>query len=207
MSRPATRIATGLALLALAVVCALLARGVDQAGREWEALQAFGQGVPSATADPGTLAVAGERLLGVHARTELLRAWRDYRLGLANVIPGTTYPQTQARWNAIAAVTRLRSSLEPRDRAAADVLLGRVYAAAAAASGPTTQRVALRDSAIAAMRRAVLGDPSSAEAKHDLETLLAEAGAAGARSQGSARRPADGKPAAVPRAGVEGSGY
>jgi len=208
MSRGATiRVVAGMLLLVVAVVAVLLARGIDQAGREAGALRVVPE-VPVAPPEPGVLQLAGERVLGVRAANDLQRAYRAYRAGLADVIPGTTHPQTQARWNLIAAVTRLRPSLGERDRAAADVVLGRVYAAAAAAAGPTTQRVALRDSAIASFRRAVLGDPSNAVAKHDLELLLAEAGAAEARARsGSGRRTSDGKPAIVPRSEVEGSGY
>jgi hypothetical protein len=203
----ATRVAAGVLLLGLAVVALLLAHGVDQAGRELQALHAAPVASTPAV-EPGVLQEAGERLLGGHARSELLRAYRSYRAGLADVIPGTTHPQTQARWNAIAAITRLRPSLDAADRAAADVVLGRVYASAAVGAGPTTQRAAMRDSAIAAFRRAVLGDTSNAAAKHDLELLLAEAGAAEARARStSGRRTSDGKPAAVPRSEVEGSGY
>jgi hypothetical protein len=127
---------------------------------------------------------------------------------MEDVIPGTTHPQTQARWDLVAAVEHARPSLGAADRAAADVVLARTLAAAAAVAGPTTQRAALRDRAIVVLRRALADDPSNAPAKHQLELLLAETAAAEARSRSSTgRQTSDGKPAAVPRSEVEGSGY
>jgi hypothetical protein len=196
----------GVVLLALALGVLLLARGVSDAASSAEAWR---HGTPpAAVAAPGRLQTAGERLLGIEARSDLQRAYTAYRVGLADVIPGTTYPQTQARWNALRTVGRLRASLPEGDRAAADLLLGRVYAETAAAAGPTTQRQTLRDDAIAALRRAALEDPAGAEPKHDLEVLLAAAGAARARrDRSSGRTPSNGRPAASPHAESAGSGY
>ena len=54
----------------------------------------------------------------------------------------------------------------------------------AVAAGPGNQRKTLRENAIGAFRRAVVTDPSNAEAKHALELLLAEASDAAARARG-----------------------
>jgi hypothetical protein len=206
-----TRITAGAALLALAVVTGSLAHGVGQAGDGVGTLQAAWQRgtVPDAPAPVGRLQASGERLLGIAARNDVLRAYARYRAGLAEVIPGTLYPQTQARWDAIAALSRLRENVDdPPDRASVDLVLGRIQAAAAAAAGPTTQRKTLRDNAITSFRHAVREDPSNADAKHDLEVLLAQAGAVETRTQRSGRAPAaNGKPASSPRSQVEGSGY
>jgi hypothetical protein len=206
-----TRIAAGAALIVLAIVTALLAHGVAVAERETDTLQARWERetMPEVPAPVGRLQAAGERMLGVATRNDVLRAYDRYRAGLADVIPGTLYPQTQARWDALATLGRLRDDLhDPRDRAATDVVIGRIQAAAAIASGPTTQRKALQDNAIASFRRAVHEDPANADAKHDLEVLLAQAGAVETRTQRSGRAPAtNGRPASSPRSQVEGSGY
>ncbi len=209
--RSLVRPAAGVVLIVVAVGAALLTRGVAQAERAHRDTQAAWQpgSAPKAPPPASWLQTAGERMLGTRARSELQRAYIAYRAGLADVIPGTTYPQTQARWQAIAAIDRIRGSLgSDRDRASADAMLGRVLAESATAAGPTTQRQTLHDNAIAALRSAVLGDPASAASKHDLEVLLAEAGEAKSHTRGNSAqdRPGD-KLAVAPRAQAAGSGY
>ena len=94
----ALRAAAGVALLVVAVALALLARGIDEAARAFDDTSAAWQrgAAPASAARPGALQALGERVLGIEARADLQRAHRDYLLGLADVIPGTTYPQTQA---------------------------------------------------------------------------------------------------------------
>ena len=41
----------------------------------------------------------------------MLRTYQAYRAGLADVIEGTAYPQTRARFEAIKELERLRASL------------------------------------------------------------------------------------------------
>ncbi len=205
------RLAAGTLLLVVAVGAALVAQGVAQAERAARDTRAAWQPgtAPKPPASRGRLQTAGELLLGISARSDLQRAYIAYRAGLADVIPGTMYPQTQARWQAIATIGRIRGSLgSDRDRASADAVVGRVLAESAAAAGPTTQRRTLRDNAITALRRAVLGDPASAASKHDLEVLLAEPGEAKSHARGNSQqdRPG-GRLAVAPRAQAPGSGY
>ena len=185
----ATRAIAGLLLIVLAFGAAVLSRDVDRAGREFRGLQAA-QRSPAGEAPEtaGRLQEAAESLLGIRAQSEVMRAYIDYRARLASVIQGTVYPQTQARWNAITTLGRLRPSLgSAHDRAAVDVALGLVLASSAAASGPTTQRQALQRNAIAAFRRGVLEDPANVQAKYDLEVLLA--GLAAAEAERETRAP------------------
>ncbi len=208
---PLVRLTAGVLLIVVAVGAAMLARGVAQAERADRDTRAAWQPgtAPRPPAPPGWLQTAGERGLGISARSELQRAYIAYRAGLADVIPGTMYPQTQARYQVIAAIGRIRGSLRSdRDRASADAVLGRVFAESATAAGPTTQRRALRDNAVRALRRAVLGDPTSAASKHDLEVLLAEPGEARSHARGNSQqdRPG-GRLAVAPRAQAPGSGY
>jgi hypothetical protein len=101
----------------------------------------------------------------------VLRTYQDYRAGLADVIPGTVYPQTRARFEAVKELRRLRSSLGSRhDRAAVDVVLGTIYAASADDSGE--QRAVQTRHAIDRFRQAAVADPENATAKLDLEVML-----------------------------------
>ncbi len=85
----------------------------------------------------------GESLLGIRARSDVLRTYQDYRAGLADVIQGTTYPQTRARFEAIQTLERLRASLRSgRDRASADIVLGVVLTDAASERGPAARGTA-----------------------------------------------------------------
>jgi hypothetical protein len=208
----AGRVGAGLLALALAVAAALLARGVAEAARETNGLQAHWQrGLAAQEQEPpGRLQSAAERLLGVRARNELVRAYLDYRQALASVIEGTLYPQTQARWNAISAIGRLRGSLATaQDRSAADTTLGAVYASSATASGPGRQRQGLLRDAIRAFTRAVVEDPDNAKAKHDLEVLLAAAAQAqaAARKRNLGRQDQERRPTPSPHAQPVGTGY
>jgi hypothetical protein len=210
--RLATRAATGVILIALACGAAVLSRGVDEAAREFQSIQADWQRglVTPAPAPPGGVQEVAESLLGIQARSDVMRAYLEYRIRLASVIQGTLYPQTQARWNAISTIGKLRRSLTTaHDRAAVDVTLGLVLASTAVAAGPTTQREALQRNAVAAFRRGVLEDPANAEAKYDLEALLAGMAAAEsrARSTSSGQRGPEGKPTSTPQTQPEGSGY
>jgi hypothetical protein len=202
----------GIVLLVAALAAALLARGVADAASGYRETQARWQSglAPYPPERPGSVQAAAEHLLGVRAQSELMRAYLDYRVRLADVIEGTQYPQTQARWNAISAIDRLRPSLASRrDRAAADVVLGVVYAASATASGPGQQRQTLVRYAVDALTRAVLTDPANADAKHNLEVILAAAAAAEAESRrrNAGREPQKGKPTPTPHAQPAGTGY
>jgi hypothetical protein len=164
--------ALGIVLLALAVACLAAARGTATAATTFRESQAHWQrGVkPTELATPGLAQRSGEALLGIGVRSDVLRAYARYRAGLADVIPGTTHPQTRARYEAIETLRGLRPSLRDRDRAAVDVVLGVVLADSAAGAGQ--QRQAQLDGALAALAQAVAEDPSNLTAKLDLEVLL-----------------------------------
>ena len=181
--RPALRVALGLLLLALAAGAVFLARGTVDAADAFRGHQAEWQrGLePVPPAAPGVAQRAGETMLGIAARSDVLRAYGKYRAGLADVIEGTSYPQARARFEAIETLERLRASLRSgRDRASADVVLGVVMADAARSVGP--QRETQLRNALAAFARAVREDPANATAKLDLEVLL-QATAPSAKSQ------------------------
>ncbi len=189
---PSLRVALGLLLLALAAGSVFLARGTaDAAGAFREHQAEWQRGLePQPTASPGVAQRAGETILGIGARSDVLRAYQNYRAGLADVIEGTAYPQTRARFEAIETLERLRASLRSgSDRARADIALGVILTDAAAGAGP--QRETLQRNALAAFARAVREDPANATAKLDLEVLL-QATAPRAKSQarpsGSATR-------------------
>jgi hypothetical protein len=172
MSRPWLRLLVGVLALMLAVVTATLARGTADAASGFRARQAVWQRsvVPAKADPPGPAASAGEEILGIRARSQALRAYQDYRAGLADVIPGTTYPQARARFEIVQRLSRLRASLGPADRASVDVVLGVVLADGSAGAGE--QRQKQLDLALAAFERATRGDPQNATAKLDLEVLL-----------------------------------
>jgi len=174
MSRRAlVRAAVGVLLLALAVAAVAVARGTADAATAFRDSQAvWQQGTkPVPVGSPGLTQRIGETLLGIRVRSEVLRAYARYRAGLADVIPGTTDPQTRARFEAIETLRGLRASVgDERDRAAVDVFLGVVLAGSASGAGP--QRQAQLDSALAAITRAAAEDPFNATAKLDLEVLL-----------------------------------
>ena len=133
------RVALGMLLLVLAAGAVFLARGTADAAAAFREQQAEWQRglVPAPAASPGPAQRAGEAMLGIGARSDVLRAYRDYRAGLANVIPGTTYPQTRARFEAIKTLERLRASLaSDEDRSSADVVLGVILTDAASSAGP-----------------------------------------------------------------------
>jgi hypothetical protein len=162
----------GVVALALAVVTATLARGTADAATRFRERHAVWQRstVPGKSHVPGAATRAGEALLGIRTRSEVLRAYQDYRAGLADVIPGTTYPQARARFEVVQRLSRLRTSLDPADRASVDVVLGVVLADGSAGAGQ--QRQKQLELALAAFGRAARGDPADATAKLDLEILL-----------------------------------
>lgn len=218
MRRRATvRVAAGLVLLVLALGLAFVAHGVAEARSAFGHLQAQWQrGLAEAPATaPGRAQRVGEALLGIGARSDLLRAYQDYRAGTADVIPGTVYPQTRARWEAIGRLRNLTKALSTsEDRASANVVLGAIFAAGVATPGE--QRAVETNEAIAAFTRAVLEDPANATAKLDLEVELrteldrerASARARAGSSSASRRRQRQQDPRgpAIP-AQAEGSGY
>ena len=170
---PSVRVALGTLLLALAVAFVFLARGTADAAKAFRAGQAEWQRgtAPAPAVAPGPVQRAGEKVLGIGARSDVQRAYQNYRAGLANVIEGTTYPQTRARFDAIETLERVRRSLRNGpDRASVDVVLGVILTDAASSAGP--QREAEQRKALAAFTRAVREDPASATAKLDLEILL-----------------------------------
>lgn len=201
-------------LLALAAGSVFLARGTADAASAFRALQAEWQrGLEAGpAASPGPAQRAGESVLGIRARSEVLRAYQNYRVGLAEVIEGTAYPQTRARFEVIETLERLRPSLRSgRDRASVDVVLGVVLADAARSAGP--QRETQQRNALEAFARAVREDPANATAKLDLEVLL-QATSPRAKSQarpsGSAsrRRQGDENPRnPTAPAAAEGEGF
>jgi hypothetical protein len=165
--------ALGALLLALAVGALAAAHGTaDAAGSYRDGRAQWQRGTRAAVPPaPGRVQRLGESLLGIADRSDLQRIYARYRAGLADVIPGTTYPQTRARYEAIESLRSLRGSLDDgHDRAAADVLLGTVLAESA--SGAGEQRRAQLDGAVAALARAAAEDPTGATAKQDLEILL-----------------------------------
>ena len=167
------RAGVGVLAVALALAAATLARGTAEAARGFRAHQAVWQRgiVPAPARAPGLSVRVGEGLLGIGARSDVLRAYQSYRAGLADVIPGTTYPQTQARFEAVQRLQRLRASLSSdRDRASTDIVLGVVLADGAASAGQ--QREGQLGLAVDAFARAVREDPANATAKLDLEVLL-----------------------------------
>lgn len=171
--RPSLRLVFGLLLLTLAAGAVVLARGTVDAAGAFRGQQAEWQrGLePVVAPAPGVVQRTGETLLGITARSDVLRAYANYRAGVADVIEGTSYPQTRARFEAIESLRRLRASLRSGpDRASADVVLGVVLAEAARSAGPQRE-LQLRD-ALAAFARAAREDPANATAKLDLEVLL-----------------------------------
>jgi hypothetical protein len=151
----------------------LLARGTADAAQAFREQQAEWQrGLqPATAASPGPARRAGEAILGIGTSSAVLRSYQSYRAGLANVIQGTAYLQTQARFEAIKTLERLRPSLRSnRDCAAADVVLGAILTDAESSAGPQRKRV--EKSAVDAFVRAVREDPANATAKLDLEVLL-----------------------------------
>jgi hypothetical protein len=164
--------ALGIVALALAVVTATLARGTTDAATGFRERQATWQrGVlPVKPEHPGPAVRAGEELLGIRARSEALRAYEEYRAGLADVIPGTSYPQARARFEVVQRLSRLRRSLGTADRSSVDVVLGVVLAEGSSGAGEQRQRQL--DLALAAFMRAARGNPANATAKLDLEVLL-----------------------------------
>jgi hypothetical protein len=173
MSRRIARAALGALLLLLAAAALAAARGTaDAAGSFHDGLAQWQRGTqPAPPAEPGRTERLGETLLGIRARADLERIYARYQAGLADVIPGTTYPQTRARYEAIKSLRQLRGSLAPgRDRAAADVLLAAVLVGSAEGAG--AQGTAQLDDAVAALTRAATEDPAGETAKLDLEVLL-----------------------------------
>jgi hypothetical protein len=171
--RRSLRVALGILLLAGAAGAVFLARGTADAAQAFRAQQAEWQRglVPAAAASPGPAQRAGEAMLGIGARSDVLRSYQTYRAGLANVIEGTAYPQTRARFEATKALEGLRESLRSNsDRSAANVVLGVILTDAASEAG--TQRKRVQKSAVDAFRRAVREDAGNATAKLDLEVLL-----------------------------------
>jgi hypothetical protein len=209
------RIAVGIVLLVLAVCAAFLAGGVGEAANAFRHSEASWQrGLrPTPPAAPRKAQRAGEVLLGIDGRSDVLRAYENYRAGLANVIPGTVFPQTQARWDALEQLRRLRSSLTTdEDRASADVVLGVIFVASAGTAGQ--QRGTQTKYALDAFRRAVLEDPANDSAKLDLELVLsAEQNRSQARAEARARASANRRrqrqqdPRGPIRAAPTGTGY
>ncbi len=187
-------IVAGMLLLACAAGSVFLARGTSDAARAFREQQAEWQRglAPTPASSPGRGQRAGEAILGISARSDVLRAYRNYRAGLANVIPGTVYPQTRARFEAIKNLERLRGSLASNsDRSAVDVVLGVILTDAASSAGP--QRKNVQKSALAAFERAVREDPRNAAAKLDLEVLL-QAASPRTKSRLRPSRPGERKP-------------
>ena len=192
--RRSLQVAAGVLLLACAAGSAFLARGTTDAAHAFREQQAEWQRgvVPTPAPSPGRGQRVGEAMLGIGARSDVLRSYQTYRAGLANVIAGTTYPQTRARFEAIKSLERLRGSLASnRDRSATDVVLGVILTGEASSAGP--QRKQVEASALAAFVRAIHQDPGNAEAKLDLEVLL-QAAAPRKKSRPRPSRPSDRKP-------------
>jgi hypothetical protein len=210
------RVTTGVLLLALAVTLAFVSHGVAEAQTAFRQLQEDWQrGLAEEPAtSPGSAQRVGESLLGIRTRSELLREYQAYRAGMADVVPGTEYPQTRARFKAITRLRDLRSLLSSNeDRASADVVLGVLLASGI--STPGEQRAVQTRDAIDSFTRAVLEDPTNATAKLDLEVELrseldrTKAGAL-ARASGSPsrrrQRQQDPRGPTTPTR-VEGTGY
>lgn len=188
------QLAAGALLLVCAAGSVFLFRGTGDAARSFREGQAEWQRglAPRPASPPGRGQRAGEALLGIGARSDVLRSYRTYRAGMANVIEGTTYPQTRAQFEAIKSLERLRGSLAGnKDRAATDVVLGAILTDAASTAGPERKRV--QRSAVAAFVRAIREDPGNAAAKLDLEVLL-QAAAPRTKSRPRPSRPTDRKP-------------
>ena len=163
----------GVLLLGLAVVALALAGGTrDAADTFREGQAAWQRGLEPARPVARSLRErTGEKLLGIDARSDVLRAYQDYRAGLADRIPGTTYPQTRARFEVLQRLRRLRTTLaDDRDRASVDTVLGVVLVDDAAGAGQ--QRRAQLEQALAVFARAVREDPGNSTAKLDLELVL-----------------------------------
>jgi hypothetical protein len=171
----------------------MIFRGVGSAQDDYrDAAAPWQRGLaPTEVREPGTAARLGEHLLGIAARADVQRAYGRYQLGLGDVIEGTVYPQTQARYRAVLALRSLRSSLDPRDRARVDVAIGAILADGAKTAG--TQRATQLARAADSFRRALDSDPENDDAKVDLEVLLRsvpdKAGIRGRPSPSSGRQP------------------
>jgi hypothetical protein len=190
--RPWLRVVVGLVLLALAAGALVLARGTSEAASAFRHGQAEWQGglAPAPPAQPGAIQRTGEALLGIRTRADVMRAYAKYRAGMADVIPGTTYPQTRARFEAEKTLEELRTSLAGgADRASVDTVLGVVLAGGAASAGQRRDAELAR--ALDVFRRAVGEDPANDSAKLDLELQLratAPRQKASARISGSATK-------------------
>jgi hypothetical protein len=187
------RVAAGVALLIFAALCAVIFRGVGSAEDDFrDSAAPWQRGLaPPEVTEPGAAARFGEHLLGIAARADVQRAYGRYQLGLGDVIEGTVYPQTQARYRTVQALRSLRSSLARQDRARVDVAIGAILAEGAKTAG--TQRATQLDRAASSFRRALDTDPENDEAKVDLEVLLRsvrdKAGIRGRPSPSSGRTP------------------
>ncbi len=170
--RHALRAVVGVVLLLLALLCLVVARGVRAAERAYVDRQAAWQRAvdPEPVAQPPVAQRLGESLLGVSARAETQRVYERYRAGLADVIEGTAYPQTRARFTAVDALAALRDDLAPADRAVVDTVIGTILVDGAKSAG-ARKREELRK-AEDAFRRALDVDPGNPTAKLDLEVLL-----------------------------------
>ena len=130
MSRhPVLRLALGLLLLALALGCRAPR---PRHRRRGERVPGPAGGVAARTparrrpASPGLTQPCGrERARDPRARSDVLRAYQDYRAGLADVIEGTTYPADPRALRGDQGA-RTAAGLAPSgsDRASADVVLG-----------------------------------------------------------------------------------
>jgi hypothetical protein len=170
--RHAWRVALGGAMLLLSILCLALVREVSAAQRSFADGQAAWQRAvaPEVVSSPGIRRRVGETLLGVRSRADVQRAYSRYRAGLADVIEGTSYPQTTARFTAVEELSALRDELPPADRAVVETVIGAILVDGAKAAGPR-KRAELRR-AEDAFRRALAADPGNAIAKLDLEVLL-----------------------------------
>lgn len=191
--RNALRSVVGMVLLLLAVLSLVAARGVRSAERLYVDRQAAWQRAvaPDAVGPPTRDQRLGEWLLGVGARAEAQRVYERYRAGLADVIEGTAYPQTRARFTAVDALTALREDLAPVDRAVVETVIGTILVDGARSAGARKQEELRK--AEDSFRRALEADPGNVTAKLDLEVLLQRASSRASRrsraAAASGRRP------------------
>ncbi len=196
--RPLVRALAGIVLLALACGAALLSRGVAAAEQKLPCAPgptgSAGSSRSRPSAPEATAGGGREPARDSHAQRGPRRVPRLPPRARIDV-EGAVFPQTQARWNAIATMSRLRGSLaSARDRAGVDVTLGVVYAASAEAAGPTALRQRLQTNAVNAFRRGVLEHPTAhggeARARDAADVRKGRGRRPGARAERPAERSA-----------------
>jgi hypothetical protein len=168
------RAAMGLLLLAAAVFCAALTRGVESASNRahseatsWQV--ALQHRKPDS---PGPIERLGANLLGVGSRVAILDAYSRYRRSTEYDQYTDRYLQDVIRADSEVELVSLRDRLTGPARAEIDVLLGVMYRVDVTSGSLNADRAQAR--ALESFRDALRADPLNEDAKYDLELLLTQ---------------------------------